>query len=159
MLLGNTERPMQHNDIPMPQLRALIVAAFLAYPAGCIWLLNVSTESFRWPEALGYALILVALFAAAAVIGSRWQRIVGEDTRGLDERELLLNFKANTFAFRAITLLALLFLVYCGIAADTAWWRPSAFDHWNALFWAVMLYATLLPTAYVAWTQRPLDEE
>jgi hypothetical protein len=41
----------------------------------------------------------------------------------------------------------------------TGAWLPSNYGGWNGLFWGAFLYVTLLPTARLAWTMDPDDEE
>lgn len=47
--------------------------------------------------------------------------------------------------------------IYMALGSDTggsgviSLWTPSTYDHWNAIFWGVFVYAAVLPTAYLAW--------
>jgi len=131
------------HSIPTARLRALTTVPLLAYPAGCIIRLNA-------PEALianiaGFALILLALFCVALIVPSYFQRIVGDEKQNLDEFEMDLRRRAYTAAYQGFSALALIFVMYVGIASDAQeklpWlWTPSSFDHWNAVCvhrWAI----------------------
>lgn len=96
--------------------------------------------------------MLITLIAAAPVVGSRLQRIVGDEAGQLDEMELQLRHLATSRAYLAFTAAAVLGVAYCGFATNAGLWRPNLFEHWNGLFWGLFLYASLLPTAILAWT-------
>ncbi|TPG04335.1 hypothetical protein EAH84_15475 [Sphingomonas oligophenolica] len=100
---------------------------------------------------IGFALIFIALLSAAPVIGSRLQRIVGEQPSKLDEMELQQRHKAMNGAYMTFTALFLAAIAYAGAASDMNLWVPTGYENWNALFWGVFLYSSLLPTAFVAW--------
>jgi hypothetical protein len=140
-------------------LRLLTSLALVAYPAGAAMVAasGGGRAGLLSLKILGLALILLAVVAATPVLGSRLQRIVGDNARELDEMELQLRFKALSWGYSAFTALALLAIVYAGIATDTGLWLPRSFDAWNALFWGALLYAILLPTAFLAWTLKDPD--
>lgn len=136
-------------------LRTLTVVALVAYPAGALVRLLA-------PElvglVLGFGLILVSLCAAAPVIGSRLQRIVGDEGKQLDEMEMMLRHRALSWSYGVLSGALLLMLIYGAVAADTGAWLPATYEEWNGLFWGAFLYLTLLPTARLAWTMDPADE-
>lgn len=140
-------------------LRALTVVALAAYPAGALLLRfgGADGPGLQLHEIFGFALLLLTLAAAAPVLGSRLQRIVGDDSRRLDEMELHLRHKATSWAYFTFTALVCLAIFYAGAATDAGLWLPREFDEWNGVFWGVFLYSSLLPTLFLAWTLS--DEE
>jgi hypothetical protein len=142
-------------------LRLLTSLALVAYPiGGAILAASSGSQGGLFSLKLfGLGLLLLAVLAAAPVLGSRLQRIVGDNLGELDEMERQLRFKALSWGYSAFTALALLTIVYVGIATDTGLWLPRSFDAWNAVFWGAFLYASLLPTAFLAWTLKDPDRE
>lgn len=142
-------------------MRVATTLALAAYPLGCVLRLVLSDTSpepgLTVGEMAGFALILTSLAAFCFIAPSWLQRIVGEETRRLDEFELDLRRRAYAFSYQAFTGLTVLFAVYMGFAADQdgsgvmTLWTPTTFDHWSAIFWGAMLYAFILPTAWLSW--------
>ena len=134
-------------------VRALILASLLAYPAGGL-ILALGPDGrgglFLF-EVAGLALIVLSFLAAAPVLGSWAQRVVGETADQLDEYELQLRNKAMASAYATFAALTCLAVIYAALASDFGWWTPASFDEFNALFWGVFLYAALLPTAFLTW--------
>jgi hypothetical protein len=104
---------------------------------------------------MGYSLILLALMAYVPLIGTSLQRIVGEETKLLDEYELRLRGRALSGSYVALSTVALLLVIYAAIASDADLWVPSGYDAFNGLFWGVFLYASVLPTAVLSWMVEP----
>lgn len=149
-------------------LRLTTTLALAAYPAGGV--LMIAGPAAGLSEAAsslgGYALIALSLLCFALIAPSYFQRIAGEQTRLLDERELDLRRRAYAFAYQGFTVLALLGVIYLAIATDThpgrriELWTPHAYEHWNTIFWGVMLYAFVLPTAWLSWAApAPIGED
>lgn len=136
-------------------IKIMLILAMGCYPMGGIVMLNAKGD--KWIQLTGFGLMIVSLLCAAVLVSSSLQRVVSEETKLLDERELVWRQKSNTFAYHTFTVLVLLMVIYFGMATDSNWWLPSNFDHWNSIFWGIVLYATLLPTAYLAWTMKPLN--
>jgi hypothetical protein len=138
--------------------------ALLAYPAGCLSLLFAPDAAAGPAGMIGalawLALLLTSLGAFVYLAPSYQQRIVGEQADKLDEFELQLRQRAYAFSYKVFTGLCLVGLIYLAISLDVAdsgrfgLWRPSSFDHWNAIIWGAILYAFILPTAYIAWTVK-----
>ena len=149
--------------ISTARLRALTTIPLLAYPAGCI--IRLAAPDAAIADIAGLALILLALACVALIIPSYFQRIVGEEKQKLDEFEMDLRRRAYTAAYQGFSALALILVMYIGVASDAQeklpWlWTPSSFDHWSAIFWGGFLYAALLPTAWIAWfVGAPTREE
>ena len=152
-------------------LRIATVTALVAYPVGCIIRLvfpdTTPEPGLTAGEIAGFAFILAALFSFCVIAPSHLQRIVGEEAKHLDEFEMDLRRKAYSFGYWTVSALLVLGAMYMGLAADTAdgdslitLWQPVSYDHWNAIFWGAILYAIVLPTAYLAWAgPAPLDED
>jgi hypothetical protein len=148
-------------------MKIATIWALVAYPLGCALrlLAPAAGDSGLAPDAVGLALIVSAVVAFVIVAPSSWQRIVGEEEKLLDERELQQRYKAQAFGYSIFTVLAVLFAFYMEVSIDletqkgVLLWRPSTADHWNAFIWGGLLYAFVLPTAYLAWTQPAPPEE
>jgi hypothetical protein len=140
-------------DRSVGMVRACTAASLIAYPAGAL-LLALGSDTLP-TKLIGYGLILLALVAYAPVIGTSLQRIVGEDSKLLDEYELRLRGRALSASYTIFSGLALLLVVYAAIAADNGFWVPSSYDAFNGLFWGVFLYASVLPTAVLSWMVEP----
>ena len=159
----STKDSAGRRPMTMKMLRLLATAPLAAYPAGCVILLNAPADNLL-AQLIGFAFILIALLGAALVLPSWIQRIAGEEKDKLDEFELDQRRRAYSAAYHAFTALTLIFVAYLGVVSDAqeqiAWlWTPSTFDHWNAVFWGVFLFASLLPSAWLAWTIAPPVEE
>jgi len=115
----------------------LTLVALAAYPAGAILRLAAPETAAGEMIALigGFGLILLALIAAAMVMGSRLQRIVGEEAKQLDEMEMHLRHKALSWSYAVLSVVLMLALFYAGVATDGGWWLPSTYDHWSGIFW------------------------
>jgi hypothetical protein len=93
--------------------------------------------------------------AYAPLIGTSLQRIVGEETKRLDEYELRLRGRALSASYAALSIVALVLVIYAAIASDKGFWVPSGYDAFNGLFWGVFLYASVIPTAVLSWMVDP----
>ncbi len=151
-------------------MRIATLTALLAYPAGAIMQLvfpDMSPEpGLTWGEGAGFALMILALAAFCVIAPSHLQRIVGEQAKHLDEFEMELRRKSYAFAYWVFAGMTVLAALYMGLAADSGGeglitlWAPTSYDHWNAILWGAVLYAIVLPTAYLAWAgPAPLDED
>jgi hypothetical protein len=140
-------------DRSVAMVRTCTAASLLAYPCGAL-LLALSSDTLT-TKLVGYGLILLALCAYAPLIGTSLQRIVGEETKLLDEYELRLRGRALSASYTAFSVLVLLLVVYAAVASDTGLWVPTSYDAFNGLFWGVFLYASVLPTALLSWMVEP----
>lgn len=147
-------RATHHRPISLATIRLANSVAFASYPAGALTL--AWTDSLAG-SAAGFGLILLSLIAVVVVTGSSLQRIVGEKPGLLDEYELKLRARAMGSAYTALSVLALLLVIYAAIASDKGFWLPSSYDEYNGLFWGAFLYTSLLPGAFLAWQIEPAD--
>ena len=135
--------------------RLLCLAALGLYPAGAL----VYALGPPLANVAGLMMILLSVLAAAPVLGSRFQRIVAEQTPRLDEFEMQLRLRATTAAYGMFAALVLAGVVYGALAADFGWWIPRTYNEFNGLFWGVFLYATLLPTAVLVWSPELAEHD
>jgi hypothetical protein len=125
----------------------------IAYPCGAL-LLALGPDTLI-TKLVGYGLILLALCAYAPTIGTSLQRIVGEETKLLDEYELRLRGRALSASYTALCVFVLLLVLYAAIASDKGFWVPNSYEAFNGLFWGIFLYASVLPTALLSWMVEP----
>lgn len=160
MLFYRSPSASSGNGPSLGTIRTLVTVALVAYPAGALTLAlgPDGTGGIKAPEIAGLGLILLAFFAATPVVGSYFQKIVGDEPGRLDEFELKMRRKAMTSAYAAFTALTLLAVIYAAIATDAGLWLPRTYDAFNGLFWGVFLYASLLPTAFLVWSPDSAGE-
>ncbi len=150
-------------------LRIATVVALAAYPIGCVIRLvfpDTSPEpGLTAGEIAGFAFILASLAAFCVIVPSNLQRIVGEESKHLDEFEMDLRRKSYTASYWVLTSTAILGALYMGIAIDSQdsdfirLWLPQTYDHWNAIFWGLILFTIVTPTTYLAWAgPAPLED-
>jgi hypothetical protein len=141
-------------DIGIAALRALTAGALASYPAGALTL--------AWGDGpasaiVGYGLILVSLIFVVAIMGTSLQRIVGEVPQQLDEYELKLRARAMGAGYTGLSILVLLGIIYLAVGSDAGLWVPASYDEFNGLFWGAFLYASVLPSAFLAWQVDAAD--
>jgi len=134
-------------------VRACTAASLIAYPCGAL-LLALGPDTLPM-KLVGNGLILLALCAYAPLIGTSLQRIVGEETKQLDEYELRLRGRALSASYTAFSAFALVLVIYAAIASDNGLWVPNSYEAFNGLFWGIFLYASVLPTALLSWMVEP----
>lgn len=150
-------------------IRLATLTTLAAYPAGCIVQLvlpdTTPQAGLTLGEITGFALIVLAFIGFAITAPSWFQRIVGEQSERLDEFEMAMRHKAYAFSYLTFSGLALIGAIFMALAAGQdgsapiTLWVPSTYDHWNAIFWGMFVYAAVLPTAYLAWAgPAPLDD-
>lgn len=135
-------------DLSRAAARAITLAALVLYPLGA---LAIRFGDNRLSSAAGYLLIAGSIACVATMMGSSLQRIVGEQVNRLDEYELKLRSRAVGAAYSCLGVLVLLALIYSAIAADRGIWMPRTYGEFNGLFWGAFLYASMLPSAFLAW--------
>lgn len=153
-------------------IRIASTTALLAYPLGCIAMLLLPGR-LEW---IGGVLLVMAAISFLYTLPSYLKRValmphvlrfVDKDCR-LDELELELRRRAQAFAYKVLSVLVLIGIMYLVIAADLARdqkpggiWMPTVDDHWLAVLFGALFYVLLLPLAYLAWNMpKPvLDDE
>ena len=144
-------------EMSVSALRLLTAASLICYPAGAA-MLAFGPDTLA-NSVIGFGLILVALVCYAPLINSSIQRVVGEETKKLDEYELRLRGKAMSLTYAIFSGLVLLSVLYSAIAADKGFWFPSTYEEFNGIFWGVFLYASILPAAVLCWIVDPSFHE
>jgi len=77
----------------------------------------------------------------------------------LDEREVAVRNRAYRLAYSAFTGTALLTGFYFSVAVEKSWlWKPATYDETSRLVWAFLLLGMTLPSAILAWDDRPVEE-
>lgn len=135
--------------------RALTATSLLAYPLGGAILIAGPDGAGGLPllEIAGLALIFISLIAAAPILGSQIQRIVGDEAAKLDEFELTLRQRTLSRSYSVFSAMILVVIFYAAVASDFGWWLPRSYDEFNALFWGAFLYSVLLPATILAWSK------
>lgn len=151
-------------------MRLASALALIAYPLGGAAVIaapDAAETGLVLGEAVWLGCLLLTIASLVWMAPSYLQRIAGDEAKNLDEFELDLRRRAYAFAYQAFAALTLAGLIYLASALDfmdgrgIELWRPQTFDHWNAIIWGTILYAFVLPTAYLAWAAPApeLEEE
>lgn len=156
MIYARSNKRPQGLELPLGVARLAACVALIGYPAGA--LIRAFGPDTLGTALTGFGLILLSLVAAAALVGSSVQRIAAEQTELLSERELLLRYRATSRAFGTFAGLTLAALFYAAVASDKGLWLPYTYEQYNGVFWGAFLYATLLPSTFVAWMLQ-VDEQ
>lgn len=163
MYVRSRRRPM--GSAMSPALaRTLFVALYALYPIGCILQPGPDTgDALPIASITGLLMVALAMLAFAVLAGSSFQRQAQEPDAKLDERELAQRNRATYRAFSVFALLVALGLLYMNLRLDFAdrfdLWAPVTPEHWNALFWGVIILSLTLPAAFLAWEQEPPLED
>lgn len=153
-------------SFPRATLRAMFAGVYVLYPLGSILQL-VST-----PETLGVAgdvagltMVVGALALFLVLAGSSLQRQSQEPETMLDERELAERNRATFGAHSIFSGLVLLGVIYLMLGRDLIAnqklmvWLPETGEHWNAIFWGLLIASLTLPGAILAWGKGEPEEE
>jgi hypothetical protein len=147
-------------------VRSLIIGLYVLYPAGCI--LQLIPDAWGGGRAMSIAglLLLATSFILFAILaGSSLQRQAQEPESMLDERERAERNRATFIAYSTFSGIVLIGIIYMLLATDMAeagkfnLWRPQTGDHWNAIFWGLILLSFTLPGAVLAFGKAPPLEE
>lgn len=147
-------------SFPNSALRAMFAGLYILYPLGCVLQLVSTDESLGFAgDVVGLLMVAAALVIFAVLAGSSLQRQSQEPEIMLDERELAERNRAAYGAHSIFAGLVLLGVIYLMIAGDLIanqkllLWLPETGDHWNAIFWGLLLAALTLPGAVLAWSK------
>lgn len=145
-------------SFPRSALRAMYAGVYALYPLGCIAQLVSTPATFGIAgDIVGLLMIAAALALFAVLAGSSLQRQSQEPEAMLDERELAERNRAAFGAHAIFSGLVLLGIIYLIIARDLianqklVLWLPETGDHWNAIFWGLLIASLTLPGAILAW--------
>lgn len=144
--------------------RSLFVALYVLYPVGCILQLGPDTgDDLSILSIVGLLMVAASFLAFAVLAGSSFQRQAQEPDAKLDERELAQRNRAAYRAFSLFAGLVALGLLYMNLRLDFVdrfdLWAPVTPEHWNALFWGVVILGLTLPAAFLAWEKEPPLED
>jgi hypothetical protein len=159
MFIRSARRPFG-TRMSLAMVRALFIALYVGYPAGCLLQLWPDDSPLAMPAAIaGLLLIAVSTLAFAILAGSSLQRQAQEPASKLDERELAQRNSAAFHAHSTLAGLVALGFFYIEIALDLSssrqieLWTPTTSDHWNALMWGAILLGLTLPAAFLAFSR------
>ncbi|MFN4224838.1 MAG: hypothetical protein ACK4HR_00875 [Hyphomonas sp.] len=147
-------------------VRSLIIGLYVLYPLGCI--LQLVPDAWgggRIMSVVGLLLLAVAFLLFAILAGSSLQRQTQEPESVLDERESAERNRATFLAYSTFSGVVLLGVIYIMLTTDLAeagklnLWRPSKGEHWNAIFWGLILMSFTLPGAILAFGKQPPEED
>lgn len=165
MFVRSKRFPLGRN-LPRQTLRLLIIGLYVLYPLGCILQIVPAGEDIAPALRVGGLLaVAIAMLIFSVLAGSSLQRQSQEVETKLDERELAERNRAAYSAHAIFSGIVLLGIIYLMIAKDLAdnrgvmLWLPATGDHWNGIFWGLLLAALTLPGAVLAWRRGPDDEE
>ncbi|MFN3462740.1 MAG: hypothetical protein ACK4X1_01565 [Terricaulis sp.] len=144
--------------------RSLFGALYVLYPVGCILQLGPDTgDDLPILSIVGLLMVAASFLAFAVLAGSSFQRQAQEPDAKLDERELAQRNRAAYRAFSLFAGLVALGLLYMNLRLDFVdrfdLWAPVTPEHWNALFWGVVILGLTLPAAFLAWEKEPPLED
>ncbi len=155
MLYYHRALPKRLSNVSHANLRALTAAALSAYPSIIISMRVIgSGEGVQVHDLIAAVLLLVVFAIAVVVTGSEAHALFGKAAVELDERELAVRSEVQSRAYFLFTATVLIALVYAFFVSTETAWLPSSREDWMALLWGAILYAVLLPTTILAWTQR-----
>jgi len=141
--------------------RAIIAAMYGSYAAGAA--LHLGQDALG-PGTPGGAVAAIAGLLLMVVAGGCllllyrsdfWRRGHAPDSQ-LDERELSLRNRAYLSAYQGVATLFLLAVIYLAFAVDFGLWLPTTYEQASTLVWGVLLFTLSLPSAVLAWTERPV---
>lgn len=163
MYVRSRRRPMGSAMSPL-LARSLFVALYVLYPVGCILQLGPDTgDELSILSIVGLLMVAASFLAFAVLAGSSFQRQAQEPDAKLDERELAQRNRAAYRAFSLFAGLVALGLLYMNLRLDFVdrfdLWAPVTPEHWNALFWGVVILGLTLPAAFLAWEKEPPLED
>ena len=162
MLFYRTSKEARFVPMHVRRVRILSVLSLVAYPVGAM-MVAVWGERQVPLQLVGYGLIFISLVAFAGIVSTGVQRITAEQRRNLDSLELELRQQAYAMAFHILATIGALSTLYCMIAIDASdkipLWVPTTSDHWNGIFWAIMVAVFVLPTACLSWRMPVEDTE
>lgn len=104
--------------------------------------------------------VLILWLLGVARVGRVGRAIADDVDAKLDERQLALRNAAYLDAYRLVSAIVLLGVIWIAVGTDKGfWWIPSSYDEWNIVFWGLFLYTTSLPSALLAWREPDRLEE
>lgn len=157
MFIRSKTRPFGH-QLSTTTVRTLLISLYTLYPLGCVLqLLSEGSGGGASASIAGLLLVVAALIIFTVLAGSSLQRQTQEPEALLDERERdernRASFQAHS-VFSAIVLAGVLYMMLTTDMAEAGkldLWRPTAGEHWNAVFGGLILLSFTLPGAILAF--------
>jgi hypothetical protein len=147
--------------IPAQRVRRRdVILLFALYPLGTFALMYTMGAS-PW-YGLAHIVLTASIMTSFGISRvARVGRAIADDldTR-LDERQLALRNSAYLQSYRFVAALVLLGVIWIALGTDLGyWWIPTTWHEWNAIFWGLFIYLTLLPSAILAWREPDRHDE
>ena len=145
-------RPRNLRWLPLAVLAGLVV--------GYVLLIGLARGA-GWSVMVGFAgsVLFVIAVIAANLIRLFGPRLAPDSAGPLDERERMLNARANAVSGMLMTWLVVLGCFYFAFAATFHSWMPNSAVEWAFLGVGVQAAAVALPVLVASWLQPALDEE
>ena len=137
--------------------RWLVTASLAFYPTGA--LLYTALDDRILGLFLGGSLILLSLAAAGFLLNASLQRIAGARAARLDEFEMMLRRRAFGWSYGVMAFALVAFLFYNAAASEVDLPSADSGEEFFGLALIALLFALLLPTAFLAWTLPPAQDE
>ncbi len=144
--------------VSIGKARLLTGLALIVYPVGAA-MLGFGPDQTAY-VIVGWTLVFIAMLSTLFLMGMSLHRIVSGQESMLDEFELKLRHRAISTAYGMIALLGALAIFGLQMLTDSTTVHQSdalSGDYFTGFLWGLMLYATLLPTAVLAWNMDPAD--
>lgn len=141
-------------------LRWLPLAVLVALVAG--YAVQIGAARVGWSPQFGFAgtALFVLALVAASLIRLFGPRLASDAAGPLDEREHMLNARANAVSGMLLVWLVVLACFYFAFAATfPTWWMPTSAIEWAFLGLGLQGAALTLPVLVASWLQPALDEE
>lgn len=144
---------------PRSVRRRHVILLFASYPAGVL-LLHALLDGSRW-YSLSHIVMTIAILYLLAIerVGRVGKRIADDRDDRLDERQLALRNAAYTDAYRLVSGVAVLGVIWMALATDNDLWYPRTYEEWNDIVWGLGLLATSLPSALLCWREPDRVED
>ena len=107
------------------------------------------------------SMVFYGAYVAAAFLRVFGPRFVGTVRDPVDERELMVKFRAHALSGILVTIFAMLGCFYMAIASIWGLWHPRLLTDWINLGFAFQAGGILFPTLIASWMQprSPRDSE
>lgn len=136
-----------------------VVLLFASYPIAT-WLLHQTIGDHTF-YALAHILVTIAVLSFSIFrVGRAGRRIADDVDTRLDERQLALRNAAYVDAYRVVSGLSALGVLWIALGIDQGWWWvPTTYNEWNGIFWGLFILTTSLPAAFLSWREPDREEE
>jgi hypothetical protein len=146
--------------VPLGVRRAAVTAFYGGY-IGAAVLSRFSHTHHAASLAVASGISLAVAVASFAIVFLRTGYLTWGNAPepGLDERQIAVRHRRYGQAYVTFVTLVFLAMLYDHIAPDAGWWLPDRKLDAEWLFWGVWLFGMTLPSALIAWCDRPVADE